>query len=91
MGLFRRDHGDGGSRGSEPGHEEPVEIDLGMQKEWELQMTVDRLQSAGLSPYLVAQRESPEFGDLGPKHCRLYVRPDEERRVRAELTSAGYL
>jgi len=91
MGLFRRDRSGTGSRGAEPGHEEPIEIDLGMQKEWEVQMTVDRLASSGLTPYLVAQREIPEFGDLGPKHCRLYVRPDEELRIRAELASAGLL
>ncbi|HWJ64019.1 MAG TPA: hypothetical protein VNS19_18760 [Acidimicrobiales bacterium] len=91
MGWFRRGgEGDGG-RGAEPGHEEPVELDLGLQKEWEVEMTLERLRSAGLSPYLVAQREAPEFGDLGPKHCRLYVRPDEELRVRAELASAGFL
>lgn len=88
MGLFRRDRD---RSGAEPGHEEPIEIDLGLQKEWELQMTVDRLAGDGLSVYLVAQREVPEFGDLGPKHCRLYVRPDEELRVRAELTAAGFL
>lgn len=91
MGWFRRGSKDEGGRGAEPGHEEPIEIDLGMWKEWEVQMTVDRLKSAGLSPYLVAQREVPEFGDLGPKHCRVYARPDEELRIRAELAADGFL
>lgn len=90
MGWFNRRR-DGGSRGAEAGHEEPVEIDLGMCKEWEVEMQVERLKGAGLSAYLVAQREVPELGDLGPKHCRIYVRPDDELRVRAELTSAGFL
>ena len=91
MGWFKRDRGDGGGHGAEPGHEDPIEIDLGMRKAWEVEMEVERLKSAGLTPYLVAQREIAEFGDLGPKHCRLYVRPDEELRVRAELASAGLL
>lgn len=92
MGWFKRDRrGGSGSPGEEPGHEEPIEIDLGMRKAWEVEMEVERLKGAGLSTYLVAQREVPEFGDLGPKHCRLYVRPDDELRVRSELASAGFL
>ncbi|MCU1370264.1 MAG: hypothetical protein JWO77_1458 [Ilumatobacteraceae bacterium] len=90
MSWFKRARADG-SGGAEPGHEEPIEIDLGMRREWEVQMQVERLKSAGLSLYLVAQREVAEFGDLGPKHCRLYVRPDDELRVRAELASVGLL
>jgi hypothetical protein len=91
MGWFRRGRGEAGGRGAEPGHEEPIEIDLGMCKPWEVEMQVERLKRAGISTYLVAQREVPELGDLGPKHCRLYVRPDDELRVRAELASSGLL
>jgi hypothetical protein len=91
MGWFRRDRDGAGRPEAEPGHEEPIEIDLGMRKPWEVEMEVERLKGAGLSTYLVAQREVPEFGDLGPKHCRLYVRPDDELRVRAELASSGLL
>ena len=72
-------------------HAAPAEVDLGMQKEWEVQMEIDRLKSAGLSVYLVAQKEIPELGEIGPKHCRVYVGVDDELRVRAELASAGFL
>lgn len=91
MSWFKRDRGDGAGPGAEPGHEEPIEIDLGMRREFEVEMEVQRLSSAGLSVYLFAQREVPEFGDLGPKHCRIYVRPDDELRVRSELASSGFL
>jgi len=91
MGLFRRDRTDVGARGAEPGHESPIEIDLGLQKSFEVEMEVERLKSAGLSVYLLAQREVPEFGGIGPMHCRVYVQPDDELRVRAELASAGFL
>mgnify|MGYP000978240269 FL=1 len=91
MGWFKRGQGDDRSSGAEPGHEEPVEIDLGMQKEFEVEMEVERLRSAGLSVYLFAQREVPEFGGLGPKHCRVYVQPADEPRVRAELASSGLI
>ncbi|WP_426573555.1 hypothetical protein [Aquihabitans sp. McL0605] len=80
---------DGGTATDE--HVRPVEIDLGLQKEFEIEMEVERLKSAGLSVYLVAQSENPRLGSLFPKHCHLYVRPDEEPRVRAELASTGYL
>jgi hypothetical protein len=91
MGWFRRDRDAGAGPGSEPGHEKPVEIDLGMHKEFEVEMEVGRLRSAGLSVYLFAQREVPEFGGLSPKHCRVYVRPGDELRVRAELAASGFL
>jgi len=69
-----------------------VVIDLGMRKEFEVEMEVERLKSAGLSVYLFAQREVPELGGtLSPTHCRIYVQPGDELRVRAELASSGFL
>jgi hypothetical protein len=76
---------------AEPDHASPIAIDLGLQKEFEVEMEVERLKSAGLSVYLVAQSENPRLGSLYPKHCRVYARPDEELRVRAELASSGFL
>lgn len=91
MGWFRRE-GSGGGGSAEPGHEAPVVIDLGMRKEFEVEMEVERLKSAGLSVYLFAQREVPELGGtLSPTHCRIYVQPVDELRVRAELASSGFL
>ena len=94
MGWFRRDRGHRGGRdgpGAEPGHEPPVEIDIGLQKEFEVEIQVERLKSAGLAVYLVAQTEGMRSGSLTPKHCHVYVRPEDELRVRAELASAGLL
>jgi len=62
-----------------------------MRKSFEVEMEVERLKSAGLGVYLYAQREVPEFGGIGPMHCRIYVQPVDELRVRAELSSSGFL
>ena len=88
MGWFRRDRE---AQGDADQHVRPVEIDLGLQKEFEVEMEVERLKSIGLAAYLVAQTENPRGGSLYPKHCHVYVRPDDELRVRAELASAGFL
>jgi hypothetical protein len=88
MGWFRRDRA---AQATDDEHVRPVEIDLGLQKEFEVQMQVERLKSVGVAAYLVAQSEHARTGSLGPKHCHVYVRPDDELRVRAELASAGLL
>lgn len=85
MGWFGR-----GDR-QEEGHEEPVEIDLGLQKEFEAEYQVARLNELGMVVHLLAQSENPRLGSLYPKHCRIYVRPADEPRVRAELAAAGML
>lgn len=89
MGWFRRKQVDG--EGAADDHVRPVEIDLGLQKEFEIEMEVERLKSLGLGVYLVAQSENPRFGSLYPKHCRVYARPEDAPRVRAELGAAGIL
>lgn len=91
MGWFRRDRTATEAAEEADEHVRPVEIDIGLQKEFEVEMEVERLKSAGLSVYLVAQSENPRLGNLFPKHCHVYVRPEEELRVRAELASAGFL
>lgn len=91
MGWFRRDRNGSATPGVEPGHEAPIEIDLGMQKQFEVEMEVERLKSAGVALYLYAQREVPSIAGIGPMHCRVYVQPGDELRVRAELTSRGFL
>ena len=89
MGWFRRDRGT--TDQAEPERIEPIEIDLGLQKEFEIEMEVERLKSLGMSLYLVAQSENPRLGSLWPKHCRIYVEPANELQVRAELTASGFL
>jgi hypothetical protein len=91
VGWFKRDRGAAAAEAA-AGHEAPIEIDLGMRREFEVEMEVERLKSAGLSVYLFAQREVPEFGSgLGPSHCRVYVQRSDEPRVRAELAARGFL
>ncbi|HRW39261.1 MAG: hypothetical protein KDB04_10885 [Acidimicrobiales bacterium] len=72
-------------------HEEPVVIDLGLQKGFEVEYQVSRLHELGLEVFLLAQSENPRLGDLFPKHCRLYVPPADVPRVRAELEAVGLL
>ena len=87
MGWFRR----GSTDEAADDHAEPVEIDLGLRKAFEVEYQVSRLQELGQRVHLLAQSENPRLGDLFPKHCRLYVHPDDVPRVRAELEAAGLL
>jgi hypothetical protein len=92
VGWFKRDRAGEAAAEADTGHDAPIEIDLGMRREFEVEMEVERLKSAGLSVYLFAQREVPEFGSgLGPSHCRIYVQPSDEQQVRAELAERGFL
>lgn len=88
MGWFGRRRGGTEERDD---HVEPVAIDLGLQKEFEAELEAGRLQELGLRVHLLAQSENPKLGALYPKHCRLYVHPDDELRTRAELASSGFL
>lgn len=88
MGWFRRK---GATTAEADDHVDPIEIDLGLQKEFEAEYEASRLQELGLRVHLVAQSEDPQLGHLFPKHCRLYVHPDDELRTRAELESSGFL
>ena len=85
MGLFKR------SPRAPSTHVEPVVLDLGLQQEFEVEMQVERLRSAGLELQLLAQSENPKAGGLWPKHCRVFVAPDDAPRVRAELEAVGLL
>ena len=88
MGWFGRRRGGTEERDD---HVEPVAIDLGLQKEFEVDLQVQRLQAEGLTLHLLAQSENPKAGGLWPKHCRIYVAPGDEPRVRAELEAVGLL
>lgn len=73
------------------GHEDPVEIDLGMQKTFEVELVVGALRDDGIELAVYGQREIPQSGNLSPQHVRVLVRPEDEARVRAEFTEAGFL
>lgn len=79
------------ARRSDPGHPEPVEIDLGMQKAFEVQMVVTELLNEGRTLYLVDQSEIAKGAELHPKHCRVLVQPQDAERVREVFVEAGFL
>jgi hypothetical protein len=87
MGWFKKST-DGAPQEVRP---DPVVLDLGLQKEFEVEMHVGRLRSEGLDLHLLAQSENPRLGGLWPKHCRIFVAPDDAPRVRAELEAVGLL
>ena len=86
MGRWKRSDGE---HGEADRHQEPIVIDPGLRKEFEVDLQVQRLQAEGLAVQLLAQSENPRLGDLFPKHCRVYVQPPDEPRVRAELRRQG--
>ncbi len=71
--------------------DEPIEIDLGMAKVFDVELVLASLRSEGVEVAFYPQRDSAEFGALGPQRCRILVRPDDLARVRAELTEAELL
>ena len=72
-------------------HPEPVEIDLGMQHSFEIEPILAGLEEEGIWTYLVDQAEVPGAIGLGPKRCKVLVRPGDEGRVREVFTAEGYL
>jgi len=72
-------------------HAEPIEIDLGMQHPFEVELVLGALRDEGVRLASYGQREVPQAGGLAPQHTRVLVRPEDEARVRAELTDAGFL
>ena len=85
MGWFRR------NEKARDEHPEPVVLDLGLRKEFEVDFQVQRLQAMGRTLHLLAQSENPRLGDLFPKHCRVFVAPDDAAEVRRELQAVGLL
>jgi len=75
----------------EPEQPKPVELDLGIQHEWEVAPIVDALRSAGCRLQMYAQSEHSIVSALAPRHCRILVHADDVEDVVAELTEAGFL
>lgn len=93
MGWFdrwRTAGGDGGA-GDEPGHEAPVEIDLGMRHVYEVEPVVAALEDEGCRVYLVDQSDIAKAAELHPKRCRVLVAPADEDRARELFAEAGLL
>ncbi|MFN8019113.1 MAG: hypothetical protein U0P45_13460 [Acidimicrobiales bacterium] len=72
-------------------HPEPVEVDLGLQHTFEVEPILAGLEEEGIWTYLVDQAEVPGAIGLGPKQCRVLVRPDDEARVREVFAAEGFL
>ena len=70
---------------------EPIEIDLGMAKAFDVELVLAALRDEGVEVAFYPQRDAGELGSLGPLRCRLLVRPADEARVRAELAQAELL
>lgn len=80
--------------GPEPtrrGHAAPIEIDLGMQRAWEVEAVVVSLRRAGCTLHLIAQGQVATAGELTLKRCRVMASVRDERRVRKELAEAGFV
>ena len=75
----------------DPAHPEPVEIDLGEQKAFEIEMIVTELQNEGLKIFLEAEGDLGAATEFYPKQCKLLLQPQDEARVREVFTEAGYL
>jgi hypothetical protein len=72
-------------------HDDPIEIDLGMAKAFDVELVLASLRSEGVEVAFYPQRDVPELGTLGPMRCRILVRPSDEARVREELVEAELL
>lgn len=72
-------------------HDEPIEIDLGMAKVFDVELVLASLRHEGVEVAFYPQRDAGELGALGPQRCRILVRPADEARVRAELAEAELL
>lgn len=72
-------------------HDDPIEIDLGMAKAFDVELVLASLRAEGVEVAFYPQRDAPEFGTLGPVRCRILVHAADEARVREELAEAELL
>lgn len=73
----------------DPDHPEPVEIDLGVMLEWQVQPVLAALTAQGFRMQVYSQSIAPQHG--GPRHHRILVHADDVDAVRAELVEAELL
>lgn len=94
MGLFKHEDDEARSKAAEAelaDHPEPVTIDLGTQKAFDVQMVVTELQNEGLTLYLLDAGDLGESTELYPKECKVLVKAEEADRAREVFVDAGFL
>ena len=72
-------------------HPEPVTIDLGAQKAFEVQIVVSELLDEGLTLYLLDAGDLGEASQLYPAQCKVLVKAEDAERAREVFTTAGFL
>ena len=75
----------------DPAHPEPVEIDLGEQKAFEVEVIVTELQNEGYKLFLEAEGDLGSATEFYPKQCKLLIQPQDEEHIRRVFTEAGFL
>ncbi|WP_421120792.1 hypothetical protein ACE2AJ_05685 [Aquihabitans daechungensis] len=94
MGLFKHEDDEAKSAAAAAelaNHPEPVTIDLGTQKAFDIQLIVTELQNEGLTLYLLDAGDLGESTELYPKECKLLVKAEDAERVREVFIDAGFL
>ena len=94
MGLFKHpdDEAKAAAAAAElDAHPEPVTIDLGAQKAFEVQIVVSELLSEGVTLYLLDAGDLGEASELYPAQCKVLVKKEDEARAREVFTTAGFL
>jgi len=94
MGLFKHEDDEAKAAAAAAelaNHPEPVTIDLGEQKAFDVQLIVTELLNEGLTLYLLDAGDLGEATELYPKQCKVLVKADEADQVRAVFVDAGFL
>jgi hypothetical protein len=94
MGLFKHpdDEAKAAAAAAElEAHPEPVTIDLGLQKAFEVQIVVSELISEGITLYLLDAGDLGEASELYPAQCKVLAKAEDEARVRQVFVDAGIL
>ncbi len=94
MGLFKHEDDEAKAAAAQAelaAHPEPVTIDLGQQKAFDVQLVVSQLLDDGLTLYLLDAGDLGESTPLYPAQCKVLVKADEADRARAAFVAAGFL
>jgi alpha/beta superfamily hydrolase len=94
MGLFKHEDDEAKAAAAAAelaNHPEPVTIDLGTQKAFDVQMVVSELIEEGLTLYLLDAGDLGDTTPLYPAECRVLVKAEEADQARAAFVDAGFL
>lgn len=75
----------------DPAHPEPVTIDLGQQKAFDVELVVNELRSEGLTLELLEAGDLGETTPLYPAQCKVLVKAEDADRAREVFVEAGFL